>query len=119
MIDVTEQHQARMALEKAFDEIKKSQDRLRLVIDTIPGMVLSALPEDTHRFLAKLEEATPLRYALAPVCGTCCVAPHFGHRISSSSNRAVPGWHLSPQYGSAVPDRGSWPRCSPRLYCLF
>ena len=38
-MDVTEQHQARMALEKAFDEIKKSHDHLRLVIDTIPGMV--------------------------------------------------------------------------------
>ena len=39
VMDVTEQHQARMGLEKAFDEIKKSHDQLRLVIDTIPGMV--------------------------------------------------------------------------------
>src|SRR2546427_332056 len=42
LMDVTEQHQARAAVEKAFHEIKRSEDRLRLVIDTIPGMVWSA-----------------------------------------------------------------------------
>jgi len=45
VMDVTEQHEAKAALEKAFAEIKKSQDRLRLVIDTIPGMVWSCLPD--------------------------------------------------------------------------
>src|SRR6267142_3147859 len=35
-VDVTEQYAAKEALQKAFDEIKKSEDRLRLVIDTIP-----------------------------------------------------------------------------------
>jgi PAS domain S-box-containing protein len=45
VMDVTEQQQAKAALEKAYDEIKKSQDRLRLVIDTIPGMVWSCLPD--------------------------------------------------------------------------
>jgi len=35
----TEQYAAREKLEKAFDEIKKSEDRLRLVIDTIPALV--------------------------------------------------------------------------------
>jgi PAS domain S-box-containing protein len=45
VMDVTEQQQAKAALEKAFDEIKKSQDRLRLVIDTIPVMVWSCLPD--------------------------------------------------------------------------
>ena len=41
-IDVTEQHLAREALQKAFDEIKQSEDRLRLVIDTIPTLVWGA-----------------------------------------------------------------------------
>ena len=45
VMDVTEQHEAKTALEKAIEEIKKSQDRLRLVIDTIPGMVWSCLPD--------------------------------------------------------------------------
>ena len=38
-VDVTEQVAAKRTLEKAFDEIKKSEDRLRLVIDTIPTLV--------------------------------------------------------------------------------
>jgi len=37
-----EQHLAKEALQKAFDEIKKSEDRLRLVIDTIPTLVWRA-----------------------------------------------------------------------------
>lgn len=36
VMDVTEQHQARAALERAYDEIKKSQHPLRLVFATIP-----------------------------------------------------------------------------------
>jgi len=51
VMDVTEQHQARAALEQAYDEIKKSQHRLRLVIDTIPGMVWSGLPDGTFDFV--------------------------------------------------------------------
>ena len=51
VMDVTEQHQARAALEEAFDEIKKSEDRLRLVIDTIPGMVWSGLPDGSFDFV--------------------------------------------------------------------
>jgi PAS domain S-box-containing protein len=38
-MDVTEQYAARAELEQAFDEIRKSEDRLRLVIDTIPALV--------------------------------------------------------------------------------
>jgi PAS domain S-box-containing protein len=38
---------------------------------------LSALPDGTHRFLAKLEESTPLRYALAPVCVALAVLLHI------------------------------------------
>src|SRR5216684_1563468 len=50
-IDVTEQHLAKEALQKAFDEIKKSEDRLRLVIDTIPTLVWRASPEGVPDFL--------------------------------------------------------------------
>jgi len=51
VMDVTQQHQARAALERSFDEIKRSEDRLRLVIDTIPGMVWSALPDGSVDFV--------------------------------------------------------------------
>src|SRR6267142_4743937 len=50
-IDVTEQHLAREALQKAFDEIKQSEDRLRLVIDTIPTLVWRAGPDGVPDFL--------------------------------------------------------------------
>src|SRR5260221_12920399 len=50
-IDVTGQHLAKEALQKAFDEIKKSEDRLRLVIDTIPALVWRAGPEGVPDFL--------------------------------------------------------------------
>ena len=50
-IDVTEQRLAREALQEAFDEIKKSEDRLRLVIDTIPTLVWRASPEGIPDFL--------------------------------------------------------------------
>jgi PAS domain S-box-containing protein len=50
-IDVTEQHLAKEALQKAFDEIKKSEDRLRLVIDTIPTLVWRAGTEGVPDFL--------------------------------------------------------------------
>jgi PAS domain S-box-containing protein len=50
-VDVTEQHLAKDALQKAFDEIKKSEDRLRLVIDTIPTLVWRAGPDGVPDFL--------------------------------------------------------------------
>jgi PAS domain S-box-containing protein len=50
-IDVTEQHHAKEALQKAFDEIKKSEDRLRLVVDTIPTLVWRAGPDGVPDFL--------------------------------------------------------------------
>jgi PAS domain S-box-containing protein len=49
--DVTEQHLANEALQRAFDEIKKSEDRLRLVIDTIPTLVWRARPDGVPDFL--------------------------------------------------------------------
>jgi PAS domain S-box-containing protein len=50
-IDVTEQHLANQRLQKAFDEIKKSEDRLRLVVDTIPALVWRASPDGIPDFL--------------------------------------------------------------------
>jgi PAS domain S-box-containing protein len=50
-IDVTEQHLAKEELQKAFDEIKKSEDRLRLVVDTIPALVWRASPDGIPDFL--------------------------------------------------------------------
>src|SRR3979490_3052435 len=50
-LDVTERYAARERLQKAFDEIKKSEDRLRLVIDTIPALVWRAGPEGIPDFL--------------------------------------------------------------------
>jgi PAS domain S-box-containing protein len=50
-VDVTEQYEAKAKLQKAFDEIKKSEDRLRLVIDTIPTLVWRAGPDGIPDFL--------------------------------------------------------------------
>jgi PAS domain S-box-containing protein len=50
VIDVTEQRQARAALERAFDEIKGSEDRLRLIIDTIPTLAWSTRPDGMADF---------------------------------------------------------------------
>jgi PAS domain S-box-containing protein len=49
-MDVTEQYIARETLEKALDEIKKSEDRLRLVIDTIPALVWRNQPDGLAGF---------------------------------------------------------------------
>jgi PAS domain S-box-containing protein len=50
-LDVTAQSEAREKLQQAFDEIKKSEDRLQLVIDTIPTLVWRAGPEGIPDFL--------------------------------------------------------------------
>jgi PAS domain S-box-containing protein len=50
-VDISEPHLAKVALQKAFDEIKKSEDRLRLVIDTIPTLVWRAGPDGVPDFL--------------------------------------------------------------------
>jgi PAS domain S-box-containing protein len=50
-VDVTEQYAAKEKLEKAFDEIKRSQGHLRLVIDTIPTLVWRARPDGVPDFL--------------------------------------------------------------------
>jgi PAS domain S-box-containing protein len=51
IMDVTEHHQVNAALEHALDEITKSRQRLRLVINTIPGMVWSGLPDGSFDFV--------------------------------------------------------------------
>src|SRR5260370_10638455 len=38
-VDITEQQRAKVSWQKAVDEIKKSEDELRLMVDTIPGFV--------------------------------------------------------------------------------
>jgi PAS domain S-box-containing protein len=50
-IDITEQHLVKDALQQAFNEIKKSEDRLRLVVDTIPTLVWRAGPDGVPDFL--------------------------------------------------------------------
>jgi PAS domain S-box-containing protein len=52
-VDVTEQHVANERLQKAFDEIKRSEDRLRLVVDSIPALVWRATPDGIPDFLNK------------------------------------------------------------------
>ena len=49
--DITERDRARAALETAYVEIKKSKNRLRLVIDTIPGLVWSGRPDGTFDYV--------------------------------------------------------------------
>jgi PAS domain S-box-containing protein len=50
-MDVTDQHIAKLALQKAFEEIKKSEDRLWLVVNTIPTLVWRSGPEGVPDFL--------------------------------------------------------------------
>ena len=50
-MDVTEQQTAKQALDEAFNEIKKSEDRFRLVVDTIPSLVWRAGPDGIPDFL--------------------------------------------------------------------
>jgi len=45
VMDVTEQHEARAALERALAEIKKSERQLQLIVDTIPTMVWGTRPD--------------------------------------------------------------------------
>src|SRR5580658_10125513 len=49
-IDITEQHRAKAALESVLTEIRKSEVRLRTIIDTIPAMAWCALPDGFAEF---------------------------------------------------------------------
>ena len=48
--DVPEQYQTREDLEKALNETKKSEARLRKIIDTIPTLAWCSLPDGTGEF---------------------------------------------------------------------
>jgi PAS domain S-box-containing protein len=50
-VDVTEQYEAKEKLQRAYNDLKKSEDRLRLVIDTIPTLVWRAGPDGVPDFL--------------------------------------------------------------------
>src|ERR1700737_899998 len=52
-VDATESYAAKAALQEAFDEIKKSGNRLRLVIDTIPALVWRSRPDGTAEYFNK------------------------------------------------------------------
>ena len=49
-VDITEQHETRTALEKAFADVKKSEDQLRRIINTIPTLAWSAGPDGSGEF---------------------------------------------------------------------
>ncbi len=53
VIDITEQREVRAALQRAFDEIKKSEDRLRLIVDTIPTLAWSTHADGSADFFNK------------------------------------------------------------------
>ena len=53
VIDLTEQHKVRADLENAVSEIKKSELKLRRVIDTIPSLSWCSLPDGSNEFLSK------------------------------------------------------------------
>jgi len=48
--DVSKQYQKREDLEKAFNEAKKSEARLRRILDTIPTLAWCSLPDGTGEF---------------------------------------------------------------------
>ena len=50
VMDVSEQHRANAALHTANEELSRTEDHLRLVIDTIPSMVWSARPDGIMDF---------------------------------------------------------------------
>lgn len=52
-IDLTEQHEIRLALQNALAEIKKSEAKLWQVIDTIPIIAWSNLTDGSNEFLNK------------------------------------------------------------------
>jgi len=49
--DITEQVQAKADLKSAFDEIQRSEDQLRLIVDTIPAQVWSTGPDGRLEFV--------------------------------------------------------------------
>ena len=52
-IDITEQLRARTDLEKALAKIRKSEDQLRVIIDTIPTLSWSTQPDGSVEFISR------------------------------------------------------------------
>jgi len=50
-MDITEQAQAKAALKQAFEEIRRSEDQLRLIVDTVPALAWSTNPEGNIEFV--------------------------------------------------------------------
>jgi PAS domain S-box-containing protein len=50
-MDITEQSRARAALRDAFDAIQRSEDQLRLIIDTIPALAWSTARDGSFEFV--------------------------------------------------------------------
>jgi len=51
LMDVTAQKSQQQALERAFQEMEALKNQFRLAIDTIPGLVWSAVPDGSTEFL--------------------------------------------------------------------
>jgi PAS domain S-box-containing protein len=50
-VDITEQWEAKAALKEAFDKIQRSEDQLRLIIDTIPALAWSTAADGSLEFV--------------------------------------------------------------------
>jgi len=50
-MDITEQSRSKAALRDAFDAIQRSEDQLRLIIDTIPALAWSTAPDGSLEFV--------------------------------------------------------------------
>jgi PAS domain S-box-containing protein len=50
-VDITEQWKAKAALKQAFDKIQRSEDQLRLIIDTIPALAWSTAADGSLEFV--------------------------------------------------------------------
>lgn len=61
--DVTEQYRDKAALKEALSEVQRSEDRLRTLIDTIPALAWSALPDGSGDYYSQAY----LRYTGMPM----------------------------------------------------
>ena len=95
-MDVTEQHQARTELQKAFNEIRRSEDQLRALINTIPAFVWSARPDGSVDFFNQLyldyaglsaEQAIDWGWKRASADSTGNIAGSYSASILCTTNR--------------------------------
>jgi hypothetical protein len=96
-IDVTEQQEAKAALEQALAKVRTSEDRLKRIINTIPALVWSARPDGTADYFNERW----LAYTGAP-------APNAGDwdwsRVVHPEDRARLEKHWSGLLASGKPD---------------